>query len=117
MIKYLVVSQQPDGSDLTHSKHIGEHDALKSLYQIKRFRKEARIEYPDYESRKHDYLSLSKFGLELIMGLFIRVFSEGSSTFENEKALDELAGIIMELAEIHHEALNKAEHEVNALIR
>jgi hypothetical protein len=51
------------------------------------------------------------------MGLFSRVFSEGSSTFENEKALDELAGIIMKLAEIHHEALNKAEHEVNALIR
>ena len=117
MIKYFVVLKNPDGSDTTHSKHENEHDALESLYQIKRFRKNARIEYPDFESRKHDYFSLSKFGLELVMDLFSRMYSTGSTTFENEKALDSLAELIMEMAEIHKDALDKAEHEFNLLIR
>ena len=116
-IKYFVVLKNPNGSDTTHSKHENEHDALESLYQIKRFRKNARIEYPDFESRKHDYYSLSKFGLELVWGLFCRMSSEGSSTFENEKALDSLAELIMEMVEIHKEALDKAEHEIDMLIR
>ena len=117
MIKYFVVLKNPDGSDTTHSKHENEHDALESLYQIKRFRKNARIEYPDFERRKHDYFSLSKFGLELVMDLFSRMYSTGSTTFENEKALDSLAELIMEMAEIHKDALDKAEHEFDLLIR
>lgn len=117
MIKYFVVLKNPDGSDTTHSKHENEHDALESLYQIKRFRKNARIEYPDFESRKHDYFSLSKFELELVMDLFSRMYSTGSTTFENEKALDSLAELIMEMAEIHKDALDKAEHEFDMLIR
>jgi hypothetical protein len=117
MIKYCIVLKNPDGSDTTHSKHENEHDALESLYQIKRFRKNARIEYPDFESRKHDYYSLSKFGLELVWGLFSRMYSTGSSTFANEKALDSLAELIMEMAEIHKEALDMAEHEIDMLIR
>ena len=116
-IKYFVVLKNPNGSDTTHSKHENEHDALESLYQIKRFRKNARIEYPDFESRKHDYFSLSKFGLELVMDLFSRMYSTGSTTFENEKALDSLAELIMEMAEIHKDALDKAEHEFDMLIR
>lgn len=116
-VKYFVVLKNPDGSDTTHSKHENEHDALESLYQIKRFRKNARIEYPDFESRKHDYFSLSKFGLELVMDLFSRMYSTGSTTFENEKALDSLAELIMEMAEIHKDALDKAEHEIDMLIR
>jgi hypothetical protein len=116
-IKYCVVFKNPNGSDTTHSKHETEHDALESLYQIVRFRKNARIEYPDFESRKHDYYSLSKFGLELVWGLFCRMYSTGSSTFENEKALDSLSGLIMELAEIHKDVLDKAEHEIDMLIR
>lgn len=116
-VKYCVVLKNLDGSDTTHSKHENEHDALQSLYQIKRFRKNARIEYPDFESRKHDYYSLSKFGLELVWGLFCRMYSTGSSTFENEKALDSLSELIMEMAEIHKEALDKAEHEFDMLIR
>ncbi len=117
MIKYFVVLKNPDGSDTTHSKHENEHDALESLYQIKRFRKNARIEYPDFEIRKHDYFSLSKFGLELVMSLFSRMYSEGSGTFANEKALDSIAELIMEMAEIHKEALDKAEHEIDRLLR
>ena len=115
--KYVVVLKNQNGSDTTHSKHESEHDALESLYQIKRFRKNARIEYPDFESRKHDYFSLSKFGLELVMDLFSRMYSTGSTTFENEKALDSLAELIMEMAEIHKDALDKAEHEFDMLIR
>jgi hypothetical protein len=116
-IKYFVVLKNPNGSDTIHSKHENEHDALQSLYQIKRFRKNARIEYPDFESRKHDYYSLSKFGLELVWGLFCRMYSTGSNTFANEKALDSLAELIMEMAEIHKSALDKAEHEIDMLIR
>ena len=98
-IKYFVVLKNPDGSDTTHSKHENEHDA------------------PDFESRKHDYFSLSKFELELVMDLFSRMYSTGSTTFENEKALDSLAELIMEMAEIHKDALDKAEHEFDMLIR
>ena len=115
--KYVVVLKNPNGSDTIHSKHENEHDALEKLYEIGRFRKDARIEYPDFESRKHDYFSLSKFGLELVMDLFGRMYSEGSSTFANEKALDSIAELIMEMAELHKEALDKADYEIDMLIR
>ncbi|MCX7104817.1 MAG: hypothetical protein NTU70_06015 [Methylococcales bacterium] len=51
------------------------------------------------------------------MGLFTRLSSDGSATFENEKALDDLAGVIMQMGDIHKEALDKAEHEIDMLIR
>jgi hypothetical protein len=45
------------------------------------------------------------------------MYSTGSNTFANEKALDSLAELIMEMAEIHKSALDKAEHEIDMLIR
>jgi hypothetical protein len=63
MIKYLVVSQQPDGSDLTHSKHIGEHDALKSLYQIKAFVKKPELNIQIMKAANMIILAFRSLGL------------------------------------------------------
>jgi hypothetical protein len=114
--KYVVVLKNPDGSDDIHSKHENEHDALEKLYAVGRFRKDARIEFSDYANRKHDFDSIEKHGHKLIMGLFTRLSSDGSATFENEKALDDLAGVIMQMGDIHRESMDKAQHEINALI-
>jgi hypothetical protein len=128
-LNYLVVLTKSDGNDVIHSEYKSGAKALKAMYKIKLHYEAVRIEYSDYAARKHDCLNLSKFGLELIMGLFSRIYSEGTSTYENEKALDELAGVINELTELHIESmsaeqavdhlesLDKLQHEIDALIR